>query len=198
MVPPFDYLDSMMWALAAIGTVVGIMAIKLPFKASTGTVEDKFSSTRGFAIALGVPGFYLFIMGLSISFIWPFDFAGGVYNVLFGGSAAIGGLVALAVSIALFLNADLRPITYFAAIVGLYLLVASNAILTYGLTREPAMSAIWYVLSAIPTFLSVPAFHTDNKKLRILFAIFAFLFAVAWLFEGVNVTIGHLAPPPPE
>ncbi len=198
MVPPFDYLDSMMWSLAAIGVVVGVMAIKLPFKASTGTVEGASSTPRGYAVALAMLGSYLFITGLSISFIWPFGFAGGVYNVLFGGSAALGGLVVLAAAIALFLNVDLKPVTYLAAVVGLYLLVAANGILTYGLTREPTLSALWYVLSAIPSLLSVPAFHTDNRKLRVLFAIFAFLFALAWLFEGVTATTGHLAPPPPE
>jgi uncharacterized membrane protein len=120
--------------------------------------------------------------------------ANGVYNILFGGIAVLGGLVLLAGSAALFTNANLRPVAYFAAIVGIYAVVDAYAILMNSLTRDPAISALAYLSFAVPAVLSVPAAHLEDKRWRIVFAVFAFLFAAAWLFEAGSFTLEHLAP----
>ena len=41
MALPFDYLDSMAWSIVVSAVLVGIAAIRLPYKASEDTVEDK-------------------------------------------------------------------------------------------------------------------------------------------------------------
>lgn len=198
MVPPFDYLDSMMWSIVASGVLLGIAMLRLPYKASSDSVEaERKNLATGLAISLGAAGLYLFITGMAISLTWPYGaISGGVYNVLFGGAAALGGLVLLAGSVALFLNRGLQAVSYFAVVLGLYLIVDAISILNYQLTREPTLSALLYLAPAAATFLSVPATHIDNKRLRWLFAIFAFLFAVAWLIFASQVTFGHLEPPP--
>jgi uncharacterized membrane protein len=38
--------------------------------------------------------------------------SGGIYNVLFGGSASLGGLVIIAFALANYFNYNLRPISY--------------------------------------------------------------------------------------
>jgi uncharacterized membrane protein len=134
------------------------------------------------------------LSGVTISFTWPFTLSGGVYNVLFGGIATMGGVVLLAVSIALFINADLRPVTYLAAAAGLYSVIDAYAIINYGLTNAPLLSALGYLSFAAPAFLSVPAAHSENKTWRWLFTIFAVLFAVAWVYQAANFTIAHLNP----
>jgi uncharacterized membrane protein len=200
MALPFDYLDSMAWSIVASAVLVGIAAIRLPFKASEDTVEDKGKHLRmGLAVALGATGFYLFITGLAISITWPFASSGGVYNILFGGAASLGGLVILATSVTLAINASLKAVSYFAVVVGLYLVVDAYAIMSYGLTRADGrlIAILAYGGAALASFLSVPATHSDNKYLRWLFAVFAFLFALAWLAQAGTFTWGHLAPPPP-
>ena len=199
MVLPFDYLDSMMWSIVASGVLLGIAMLRLPYKASSDSVEDKGNNlATGLAISLGAAGLYLFVTGIAISLTWPYGaISGGVYNVLFGGAAALGGLVLLAGSVALFLNRGLQAVSYFAVVVGLYLIVDAISILNYQLTREPTLSALLYLAPAAATFLSVPATHLDNKWLRWLFAIFAFLFAIAWLIFASQVTLGHLELPSP-
>ena len=178
---------------------MGVGALRLPYKASTGFVDKDGAGERiGFAIALGAAGFYLFIAGVFISVRWPFPFSGGVYNVLFGGSAALAGLVLLSVSAALFLNKGLRPVSYFAAVLGLYLVVDAVSISRYGLTSNPPQTTVYYLAAAASSFLSVPAMHTDNKWLRWLFAGVAFLFALVWLYNATDTTLSHLAPPPPS
>jgi len=199
LVLPFDYLDSMAWDVAASAVLLGVLMLKLPYKASSGSVEVEGRNMRlGFAAAIGASGFYLFLTGIAINITWPFGaIAGGVYNVLFGGVAALGGLLLLAISVALFFNASLAVVSYFAAVVGLYTVVNAYAIVNYGLTKEPLVSALGYVAFAVTAFLSVPATHSDNRWLRWLFAISAFLFALAWLIQAAGFTLGHLQPPPP-
>jgi len=203
MVMPFDYLDSMAWSIVVSAVLVGIAAIRLPYKASKGSVEEEGKNLRlGFAAAIGASGLYLFITGLAISLQWPFGipygaqfaspYTGGQYNILFGGVASLGGLVLLATSVALLLNVGLSAVSYFAAVAGLYAAVDAYAIVTARLTRSPELSALGYLGFAAAAFLSVPATHSDNKWLRWLFAIFAFLFAIAWLYEAANFTLGHL------
>ncbi len=196
--PPFDYLDSMAWDIAISAVLIGIAAIRLPYKASSDSVENGNKKLRtGFAAAIGASGFYLFITGISYGFLWPFSFNGGVYNILFGGVAALGGLALLATAVALLLNGGLSVVSYFAAIVGLYAVVDAYAMVTYGLTSDPTKAALGYLSFAAAAFLSVPATHSDSKVLRYLFAVFAFLFAIAWLYQAANFTWGHLEPPPP-
>jgi len=195
---PFDYLDSMAWDIVVSAVLLGVAALRLPYKASSDSVEEGGKNLRiGFAAAIGASGLYLFITGMAISFTWPFSMSGGVYNILFGGVAALGGLVLLATSVALFLNAGLSAVSYFAVVVGLYSVVGAIAMVNYRLTTSPELSALGYLSFAAASLLSVPATHSDNKWLRWLFAVFAFLFAIAWLYQATNFTWRHLLPPPP-
>jgi uncharacterized membrane protein len=190
-----DFLATMAWDVAVSGVLLAAGAIKLHYNASTASIEQKDSRLQsGFAAAIGVCGFYLFISGADISFTWPLPLSGGVYNVLFGGIATLGGLVLLASSIALFLRADLRPVTYFAAAAGLYSVIDAYAIVNYALTDAPLLAALGYLSFAAPAFLSVPTAHSENKLWRWLFVLLALLFAVAWLYQAANFTLDHLVP----
>lgn len=197
LVLSYDFLDSMMWAIVGSAVSLGVMALRLPYKASSDSFEEEGRNLRrGLATTIGISGLYLFITGIAHYFLWPYAaISGGVYNLLFGGAATIGGLVLVGVSAALFLNGGLRAVSYFAVVMGLYLAVDAAAIVNYKLTSNPILSALLYLAPAAAAFLSVPYTHIDNKTMRWLFAIFAFLYGVAWLYFAANVTIGHLKPP---
>ena len=195
MVLPFDFLDTMAWVVAIGGVLLAIGSIVIDYNSLIASIKEKNSSLKvGFAVAIGACGFYLFLSGVAISFKWPFVISNGVYNVLFGGIAALGGLVLLAGSITLFINADLRPITYLAAIAGLYSVVDAYAIVSNSLTRSPLLAALGYLSFAAPAFLSVPATHSRNKFWRWLFTLFVILFAAVWLYQAANFTLDHLQP----
>jgi len=185
----------MAWDVALTAVLLGIGAIALPYNSQNRQVEDKARNLRiGLAIAAGAAGFYLFISGLAISFLWPFSLANGVYNVLFGGVATLGGLVTLAGSVTLAKNVDPRPITFFAAVVGLYAIIDAYAMMKYSLTSSPLLAALGYLSFAAPAILSVPTAHFGKKHWRVIFAVFAFLFAIAWLYQAANFTLAHLNP----
>ncbi|MGA2681460.1 MAG: DUF981 family protein [Candidatus Bathyarchaeia archaeon] len=195
MVVAFDFLDAMAWDVSLSAFLLCMGAIMLRYKVSSGLVNENTGNLgRGFAIAAGAAGSYLFLSGMMISFRWPFNLSSGVYNVLFGGIATLGGLVLLTGAISLFLNANLKPVSYFAAFVGLYAFVDAYSILKYSLTSSPLTSALGYLSFAAPALLSVPAAHFANKWWRWLFVLFSILFAVAWLYQAANFTYAHLNP----
>jgi uncharacterized membrane protein len=195
MVLAYDFLDTMAWAVAISGFLLALAAFTLRYKPSAASIEEKDEHLRrGFAAAIAACGFYLLLSGLAISLTWPFAISSGVYNVLFGGIATLGGLVLIAGAIVLFFNANPRPISYFATLVGLYGVVDAYAILTYGLTSSPLLSALGYLSFVAPAVLSVPAAHLENKLWKRLFIVFLILFAVAWLYQAANFTFGHLNP----
>ena len=195
MVLAYDFLDVMAWDVSLSAFLLFMGAIMLHYKVSSGLVDENVGDLRrGFAIAAGAAGSYLFLSGMVISFTWPFALSGGVYNVLFGGIATLGGLVLLTGAISLFLNANLKPVSYFAAVVGLYAFVDAYSMIKYSLTTQPLLSALAYMSFAAPALLSVPATHLENKWWRWLFVIFSFLFAIAWLYQAANFTYAHLNP----
>lgn len=192
--PPFDWLDSMMWSIAASGVLLGIAAIRLRYNASTDSIEEENKNvSTGLGVALGLSGFYLFIAGIMISFMSPTAF-GGRYSILFGGAGALGGLVVISVALALLLRRGLQAASYFGLVTGIYLVVDAMAIWNNGMTRDPTVSTILYLAPALSLFLSVPATHVNNKIARYVFAVFAFLLAIGWIYFAYNTTSGHLAP----
>jgi putative membrane protein len=195
MVVAFDFLDVMAWDVALSAVLLGVGALALPYDSKEGRVDEKARTMRiGFAVATGAAGFYLFLSGAIIGFTWPFTLASGAYNVLFGGIATIGGLVLLAGSVSLAFNANLKPITYFAAVAGIYGIVDAYGIMFYSLTKEPMLSSLGYLSFVAPALFSVPAAHLASKKWRVVFAAFAFLFAAAWIYQAANFTFAHLKP----
>jgi uncharacterized membrane protein len=195
LVLPLDFLDTMAWDVAVSGVLLAAASVALPYDSLTGSIEEKNKQLRlGFAVAIGACGFYLFLSGIAISYIWPFTISNGVYNVLFGGIASLGGLVLLAAALALLLNANLRPVTYLAAIAGVYSAVDAYAIATNGLTSSPLLAALGYLSFAAPALLSVAVAHSKNKYWRWLFTVFVLMFAAAWLYQAANFTLAHLQP----
>ncbi len=195
MVLAFDFLDSMAWTVAASGILLatGVLLVHFDAKSKSVAQEDR-NLLVGFAGALGLCGLYLFVSGLGISLEWPFTISSGVYNVLFGGIATLGGLILLSGSVVALLRADPRPISYFAAVVGLYAVVDAYSIYKYSLTSSPLLAALGYLSFAAPAILSVPAAQFKSKTWKYLFALFALIFAAAWLYQAANFTLAHLQP----
>jgi len=196
LVPPFDYLDSMAWSIAASGILVGIAAFRLKYNPSTDSFEEENRNVgKGLGIALGITAFYIFLTGISISFGWHFS---GVYNVLFGGAASLAGLVLLTAAIAFYFGKGFQAATYFGFIVGLYLLVDAIAIYstinstTSMLTNDPMKSTLLYLAPAVVLLYSPVAAHIKSKYARWVFGILAFALGVAWLYFAYSTTLSHL------
>lgn len=196
MVPPFDYLDSMSWSIAASGLLVGIAAFRLKYNPSTDSFEEENRNVgKGLGIALGITAFYLFLTGISISFGWHFA---GPYNVLFGGAASLAGLVLLTTAAAFYFGRGFQAATYFGFVVGLYLLFDAIAVYstinstTGKLTSDPMKSTLLYLAPAVLLLYSPFAAHIKSKYARWVFGILALAFSVAWIYFAYTTTLSHL------
>lgn len=208
-----DYLDLVMYCIVASGILLGFMMLRVPYKASANTIDEtRKSSSRGLAIGIGLNGFFIFIAGLMIIQGWQLRVAGtglerfvpgldvGVYNVLYGGPMTLAGLVLMGVSLALFTNGSLsglKEISYFGVVEGLYLIVGAYSDWAYPLVAPNVIVPLFLSIAAT-TFLAVPATHFDNKWMRRMFAVFAFLFAAAWAYTAATTTFGHVNPKGPS
>jgi len=193
-VPPHDALDTMAWVVGAAGILLALTFWRLPYDASKDILDS--NKSKGYGLAFIALGLYLFINGLLIIIIWPFGaIQGGVYDVLYGGSSSIGGLLLLAIGVALYLGTGLRPISYFAGIAGLYAINAVIGILTYRLSRTPELTAFAFLMFAITALLSIPLTHANHKAARWLFIIVAAIFGIIWLFLASTFTLSHLQAP---
>lgn len=188
-------LDNMAWTVGAIGVLIGIAALKLPYNSSKGSIPEEAKNLRiSFAIALGAAGFLLFINGLYINFTGALGTFADHWPVLFGGVPTLGGLVVIASAIVLYYNVSQSIVSYLAGIIGVFAAVDAYAIIDYGLTRNPTLASLGFLSAAGALWGSVLGANSDSKWLRYLFAILAFLFAIAWLYQGYSFTIGHLDP----
>lgn len=190
--PRFDILDSMMWSIAASGLIAAVAALRLHYNARTDTIEeDNKTMVTGLGLALTTTGFYLFITSIYISFMWVFS---GSYPILFGGAGALGGLVLVSGGLALTFRKGLQGTSYFALVAAIYLLTDAVAIIQYNMTKNPTLSAVLYGAPAVAMILGVPATHVNNKVARWVFAVFAILYAIGWIYFGYTTTMSHLGP----
>ena len=207
MVVPFDNLDSMMWTVGISAAIIGIMLLKTRYDSTTDSFEGTELKDRiGYILTFGGGGLYLFISGLYIYFTWPYGspfgsqfqtgFVGAYNNVLFGGVATLGGLLLVILALALYYNGGFKIASYVGVGFGAYSLCGAYAILANSYGKTPIPSALGYIGFAAAAFFIVPVTHSNNKGLRYLAALFAFLFAAVWLFEGFNTSLSHLGAPP--
>lgn len=185
-------LDAVAWTIGATAILLAIAAVKLPYNSALGKVSEEAKSLRiSLALGLGMTGFFLAVNGFFV--MWSGTFAAH-YTVMFGGVMTLGGLLVTAGSLALYLNVSLSALSYLAGVFGTYVAVVAYAVLDYGLTKTPDLAALGYLSAAGALWGSVLGVNSDNKMLRYLFAILAVLFAIAWLYQGFEFTLGHLDP----
>lgn len=192
--PSYDWLDSMIWSVGIASVLIGVIGLK--YKVSRGVPDGGVQEFTAFGVILLIIGVFLFVSGLAIGIMWPFPMSGGVYNVLFSGASALGGIMLISIAYGLLRQVDFRPISYAALFFGVYLLVAAYSIASYRLTRTPEFSTLIFALLGITSILSLPAVHVRNPWILRIFGVLAIVTGLLWMFEGAMATYGHTAPPP--
>lgn len=177
-----DYLTLIMITLLA---GLGLLAHYL-YAGMSG--EDERSYAAGFGI-VGVVGL---ILGLHMVFTWPLP---GSYNIIFGEVTVLLGSVFLAAGVALGAGWSLQPVTIYAFFAGLYAVIGGARMISLGLTREPLLSGLGFILAGLAGLLSAPAFRLlqANVTLRRLAALALLAIAILWGITFVNALWGHLA-----
>ncbi len=174
-----DYLTLIMINLVA-GTAL------LAYFVATGLKPNK-----AVAVGFGMVGLLGTVLGLHLTFNWPLP---GSYNILFGESTTLFGIVFLGAALALAKEWDLYPITLYAFFAGLYAVVAGYQIIAQGLTKHPVPSGIGFILAGLGGVLSPLALKwKDNKTFRMVALVVLVVTILLWGYTWYGALGGHIA-----
>ena len=146
---------------------------------------------RPFAAGFGAVGLLGVVLGLTLTFTWPLP---GSYNIPFGETTTLFGVVFLATALALSKGWDLMPVAIYAFFAGVDAIVVGVRLISLNLTKEPIFSAIGFILAGLGGVLSAPflAFLKKNRTFRILAAAVVLITALVWAFTFYNALWGHM------
>jgi putative membrane protein len=147
---------------------------------------------RAYAAGFGGVGLIALITGLQLSFTWPLP---GSYNVGFGDATTLFGVVFLGTALALSQSWSLLPISIYAFFAGVDAIIVGVRVLSLGLTQEPLLSAVGFILAGLGGVFAAPffMFFRQNKMVRMLAVLILLATALIWAITFYGALWGHLA-----
>ena len=150
------------------------------------------SDQRPYAAGFFATGLIGVVTGFQLSFTWPLP---GSYNVAFGDTSTLFGIVFLATALALWQGWNLIPVSIYAFFAGAEAVLVGYVILTQNLTKEPLLSAIGFFLAGLGGVGAFPffAWFRDNKTVRWLGIAVLVVTAALWAITFYGSLTGHMA-----
>jgi putative membrane protein len=144
------------------------------------------------APALAIPGVGATVCGFAMSFSWPLP---GPYNIAYGETSIMLGLLFLAAAWCLAKQWDLMPLGLYALPAGAIAVLIGIRFLNLGLTNSPTLSGIGFILTgAGGVFSPLVLLKPQNKPLRRCGAILLLAAAAIWAYTACMAYWGHLKP----
>jgi putative membrane protein len=146
---------------------------------------------RPYAAAFFGVGVLSLITGLHLSFNWPLP---GSYNVGYGDTTTLFGIVFLATALALWNGWNLVPVSIYAFFAGLDAIIVGLRIFNLQLTKEPLISAVGFILAGLGGVGAAPFFlwFRDNRTVRLLGVLLLLATAAIWAVTFYGSLWGHL------
>lgn len=146
---------------------------------------------RPYAAAFFGVGLLSLITGLQLSFTWPLP---GSYNVGYGDTTTLFGVVFLITAIALWQGWNLVPVSLYAFFAGIDAVIVGIRIFSLQLTKEPLLSAIGFILAGLGGLGAAPFFlwFKGNKTVRMLGVLLLLATALLWAVTFYGSLWGHL------
>ena len=154
--------------------------------------EDKRAISRGFGFFNLFLGAYAFITGLWGTATWPLP---GPYNIVIIDEWAIFGVALLLLGASQTFNLNFIGTSYGLAALGFPTLIHGLVILSKGLTREPQLASLMYILIGLAAILSpLLGYYSANgrgKAAAYIIIIILVIAALIALYIGVEAAFGH-------
>jgi putative membrane protein len=146
---------------------------------------------RPYAAAFFGVGLLALIAGLNLSFNWPLP---GSYNVGYGDTTTLFGIVFLSTGLALWNGWNLLPVAIYAFFAGIDAVIVGARILNLGLTKEPVISGVGFILAGLGGVAAAPFFmwFRDNRTVRLLAAAVMVITAAIWAVTFYGALWGHM------
>ncbi|HZD58923.1 MAG TPA: DUF981 domain-containing protein [Anaerolineae bacterium] len=146
---------------------------------------------RAWAPGFGVVGIIGVATGLHMIFTWPLPSS---FNIAFGETELLFGALFLLASLALAFNTSLYTVAIYAIFAGVAAIVIGARIIDRGVTTQPIVSGIGFILSGLTAILFLPiAYWVPSRPAKIIFAIIAIIAALIWAFIGYTAYWEHLS-----
>jgi putative membrane protein len=138
----------------------------------------------------GIVGAIALTTGLHMIFTWPVS---GSYNIAFGESSVLFGVLFVATAIALAADWELITIAIYAFFAGLAAVVIGARIINLGLTKQPFLSGIGFILSGLGGICAAPTLYLKtNRTWRLIGAGVLIAAALIWALTGYMAYWSHL------
>jgi putative membrane protein len=138
----------------------------------------------------GMTGAIALVTGFHMTFTWPVT---GVFNIAYGETSVLFGILFLTASLALAFGWDLLTVAIYGFFAGLAAIVIGARILNLGLTRQPLLSGIGFILTGLGGVCAAPTLYfKTNRSWRLLGAIVLIAAALIFAFTGYMAYWGHL------
>jgi putative membrane protein len=150
------------------------------------------SNPKRWIPGFGMVGAIALATGLPMIWTWPVV---GSFNIAFGETTVLFGILFVTTAIALAMNWDLYPITVYGFFAGITAILIGIRIINLDLTRRPLMSGLGFILTGLGGVLAAPTlvFLKDNRPWRILGTVVLIVAAVIWAITGYLAYWGHIA-----
>ncbi|MBD2102999.1 DUF981 family protein [Leptolyngbya sp. FACHB-261] len=139
----------------------------------------------------GISGAIALVTGLHMIWTWPVT---GSYNIAYGETSVMFGMLFIGASIALANGWDLFTVAVYAFFAGLVSILVGLRIINLGLTQRPLVAGIGFILTGLAGVCSAPALYLkNNRALRLTGVAVLVIAALIWAFTGALAYWGHLA-----
>jgi putative membrane protein len=171
--------------LMLINLVVGLVLL-------AGFVYEGFEGTnlKRWVPGFGMVGAIALSTGLHMIWHWPIS---GSYNIAFGETTVLFGILFVGASLALALGWDLLTVAIYAFFAGVAAIVIGIRIIDLGLTRRPLISGLGFILTGLGGVCAAPALYwRTNRAFRLAGVGVLAIAAAIWAFTGYMAYWGHL------
>jgi putative membrane protein len=148
------------------------------------------SNQKRWIPGFGMTGGIALATGLHMIWTWPIP---GSFNIAFGETTVLFGILFITTAIALAQGWDLLTLAIYAFFAGLASIVIGLRILNLGLTQQPLLSGIGFILTGLGGVCAAPTLYLrTNKTWRLLGALVLVVAALIWVATGYPAYWNHL------
>lgn len=140
----------------------------------------------------GMTGAIALATGLPMVWNWPVP---GSFNIAFGETSVLFGILFTTTSLALALNWDLLTITIYGFFAGLAAIEIGIRSINLNLTKSPLIAGTGFILTGLGGVLAAPTllYLKADRSWRLLGAAVLIAAALIWAYTGYMAYWEHLA-----
>ncbi|MBD1846765.1 DUF981 domain-containing protein [Cyanobacteria bacterium FACHB-63] len=138
----------------------------------------------------GMTGGVALATGLHMVWTWAVP---GSFNIAFGETTVLFGILFITTAFALAKGWELLTIAIYAFFAGITAIVIGIRIINLGLTQQPLLSGVGFVLTGLGGVFAAPTLYLKtNRAWRSLGAAVLVVAALIWAFTGYLAYWNHL------